>query len=246
MDHRDLVKPPQNGDQNGHDRQEIVVSDVDSDLDPNEMLSLHLETRARLFERDPDLVPDSVQNGKRSRNRQTQQNIARSRPSNGELKLQQRLKSLEADVLFDKHEADMRWAERKVELLQEQAERKKFQIQDQSETSGGTQDVRPVSEAAISGSVMADAEEMGKKLLEESADGDTLDMLGPMFDGLTEPASTEQAQDSQSNFPGTIIRNFGKPSGMSPRRILEDACRSRYVDTLCLRRLLQFSESQAD
>lgn len=212
------------GNPTSHESDDIEVSDVDSDLDPDEMLSTYLRTKLRLFERNPDLAQDARPNGKRAAKQSHSNGSAVHGPSPGEMKLQQRLKTLEGDVLFDKYRAESQWFEQRNELLRDRAERKRLRIEDDVQS----QPQAPSNgKSAPDGSkdIMDEAEEMGRKLLEE-ADGDD-ELLGGMFEPPT-PTSKARPQDAVPDSPELVIRNFGKLSGMTPRRILEDACRSRY------------------
>ena len=66
---------------------DIQVSDVDSDLDPEEMLVTYLRTKARLFDRNPELVEGTISSSKKGRSRGGAAMHA-PKPSPGEAKLQ--------------------------------------------------------------------------------------------------------------------------------------------------------------
>lgn len=195
-------------------------------MDPDEMLSTYLSTKLRLFQRNPNLAVDSGPNGKRSGNQGKSKGASVLQVSPGEAKLQQRLKNLELDVLFDSQNADYQWSLQRNELLRESAERKRLRVEEQVATPPQTDRENKANSAqGGSNNVMNEAEELGRLLLEE-VNGDE-ELLGGMFDAPTELGSSEAQPGSVRDGPEVLIRNFGKLSGMAPRRILEDACRSR-------------------
>lgn len=203
---------------------DVQVSDVESDLDPDEMLSTYLRTKLRLYERNPSLVNESSSSSKKSKSQRGKPAPSPHKATPGESKLQQRLRSIESDVLFDKGLADMKWAEERVQLLQNQTERKRFNLPEERKESDGSPDSTPRETATDD--VMAEAEAAAQQLLEEMGDEDGL--LGGMFGEATEGASDNAASGQSDNAdPNLTVRNFGKITGISPRRTFEDACRSR-------------------
>ncbi|KAK6005188.1 hypothetical protein QM012_007967 [Aureobasidium pullulans] len=203
---------------------DVEVSDVESDLDPDEMLSTYLRTKLRLYERNPSLVNDSTKKSKTQRGKTT---LSPQKPTPGESKLQQRLKSIESDVLFDKDLADMRWIEERNQILQNQSERKRFNLAGQIKEKKEADDTSSnTPRESATDDVMAEAEAAAQQLLDEMGEDD--EMLGGMFgeatEGATDGATSGQADKVDSNL---IVRNFGKITGINPRRTFEEACRSR-------------------
>lgn len=199
---------------------DIEVSDVESDLEPDEMLSVYLRTKCRLYERNPELVGESETGGKKQRQQQNRGSKGIVKPSRGEAKMQQRLKSLESDVLFDQRAADEQWSEKRLDLMKNRAERRRLDISDEGEKRA-SKDTSEPSPADAGDDVMKQAEEMANALLEDGGD----EFLGGMFDAPGEPDSSRAAV--QADLPNVTIRNFGKITGIGPRRILEEACRAR-------------------
>jgi len=105
------------------DEEDVIVSDVDSDLDPDELLSTHLATREKLYELQPDLF---MTNG---RSRAKSSGSVTSAPS-AVRRLQTRLQKIEADVLFDQCEADAQWTFRRNQIAQDVAQRRRMQLPD--------------------------------------------------------------------------------------------------------------------
>jgi len=207
---------------------DLDVSDVDSDLDPDEMLAIYMKTKTRLFDHSPDLVPEADFGGKRSvRDRQIQNKAARQ-ATPGEAKLQQRLKNIESDPLFDQDTADAQWTAQKVDILKQHAERRRLNIEGDGARKTSEVAPRQVTNGA-SNSVLDEADELGKRFLEEAAMDQDDDVLGGMFD-VPDDAKTRSVEQSDLQNPVSLItRNFGKLTGLSPRRVLEEACRSRRV-----------------
>lgn len=198
-----------------------VVVDYESDIDPDDLLPIYLETKTKLFEREGRL---GVSNGIKSRPNGSQQ---KSRPvSDPEVrKLQRKLKKIENDVLFDQYIADQRWETERIELeknaaAQRVADRQQAsnaQVPEDSEDSGDE--------------VMKEAAKMAAELLEETGSDDDA-ALADLFASL--PVNEVDPTTGKSNtvLNGTngvkiTIRDFGKWTGLSPQRVLEEACRSR-------------------
>ncbi|KAG9553106.1 ATP-dependent RNA helicase A, partial [Aureobasidium melanogenum] len=203
---------------------DVEVSDVESDLDPDEMLSTYLRTKLRLYERNPSLVNDPTKKSKSQRGKTTP---SPQKPTPGESKLQQRLKSIESDVLFDKDLADMRWIEERNQILQNQSERKRFNLAGEvKEKKEADETLHNTPRESATDDVMAEAEAAAQQLLDEMGEDD--EMLGGMFGEATEGASHDAASGQTDNVDSNLtIRNFGKITGINPRRTFEEACRSR-------------------
>jgi ATP-dependent RNA helicase DHX29 len=214
---------------------DVSVSDLGSDLEPEELLSTYLSTKTLLYKLRPDLVSDST--SKTRGNRQFKHNkklLGEDRPlSPSIVKLQRKLKQVESDVLFDPREADTQWTLRRNQLAQDAASRRKYALIDESSThrprsprksvdlpaDGGSQDPeKPVEKALLN--LNTDEEEQND------------DLLIPMFFTMSDEngvAVTDNSLSGNSSSTNVTIRDFGKSVGVSPRRVLEEACRSRYV-----------------
>ncbi|KAJ9621557.1 hypothetical protein H2203_007044 [Taxawa tesnikishii (nom. ined.)] len=202
---------------------DIEVSDLESDLDPDEMLSKYLQIKTRLYQRNSDLIESDGGSGTQA----TEQcSKASPKASRGETKLLQRLKIIESDVLFDQQAADHKWSEQRLDIIRDQSERKKLQISEETEKPQSNGNSNVAIEETRADDVMKEAEEMANLLLRESnADGDS-GFLSGMFDAPAEPGS-DGASEILTDTVGVTKRNFGKLPGMSARRILEEACRAR-------------------
>jgi ATP-dependent RNA helicase DHX29 len=122
-------------------------------------------------------------------------------------KLQRKISAIENDVLFDRKEAEYFWKEKLDELRKE---------------------------AAIFRRADTEKELVEKKEPEpepdttpplEDGDGD---LLGDMFQD-DEPTLELGVITEELNKASITIRDFGKWTGLSPRRVLEEACKARYA-----------------
>lgn len=140
-------------------------------------------------------------------------------------KLLAKLQKIESDVLFDKGAAELEWKSKKIELEKEFAMRRALQKEE------ATPDVvNPPIDEEPEDSVNAEAERIAAELLAEAQDDDG--GLGNLFDTLPQSevdpttGATRTVMTSSDGIKLTI-RDFGKWSGVNPRRILEESCRSR-------------------
>ena len=205
--------------------QDIDVSDVESDLEPDELLSTYMRTKARLYDINPNAA--DLSQGKKG-GKASKPSTTNPTGSAGERKLAQKLQKIESDVLFDKRQADAEWASKRVELAREAADRRKLQLEEDTQTEKS----RPNGQAAGLANASDEAEQMGNQLLQESEHLDGDDILGGMFSavpGVSEPAG-DAGTASDPSMPVTV-RDFGRLTGINPKRILEEACRAR--DSRC-------------
>ena len=197
----------------------VDVSDIESDLEPDELLSIYLRTRARLYDINPDADRTLAKKGN-VRNAKTREQASMT-GTQGERKLQEKLHKIKGDVLFDQREADAQWAEKKIELARGAADRRKLALLD-----------NPKKKAAASSSPDLEHAEMTSQELEEAEHSDEGDMLSGMFGAL--PGVSDQPADGapfQDQAHTAMIRDFGRITGITPRRVLEEACHSR--DSRC-------------
>jgi ATP-dependent RNA helicase DHX29 len=185
--------------------QDFEVSDYDSDVSPEELADIYVATKSRLFGIDPQLA-DATSARKRTK---SQPGIATPR-SGGVRKLTDRLQQIVSDTLFDKDDADRKWAVERIKLARERALQRRL-IESQ-ETSGSDTDRQSASEPP-------------PPVVTDSSNNSDDGILGDMFLAPDE-ASTTRLSDGTGL---VTLRNFGKATGFNPRRLLEDACRARYV-----------------
>ena len=217
----------------GHDRAvsreeaRVDVSDLDSDMEPNEMLSCFLSTKAKLYDIRPDLVDGSSHkkwNKRRPGARHTESSTTPPIMTPAVKKLQQKLRRIESDLLFDKQEAEAQWAAQRNDLARDQAERRKLNLPDRRPQLA--QDQGP---AAQEQSPLQEASTPDPDNVLDDGSGEDDNALGDLFAAepatlqQSEPAPTSQTEDT-SNMK---IIDFGQSKGMDPTRVLEETCRSR-------------------
>lgn len=193
---------------------DLSISDLDSDLDPDEMTQKYVMLKTRLYSLEPN-IPDQPRSKKRK-------DICRRDPhspaTNSGLaaKLATQIEKLKGDILFDARQAEQLWEVKRIELAQEAAVRRKLDLR--ADTSS---DVRSPPEHAYSGVRAKDRE--NADVASDQEDGDDGEIMGDLFLEPSAPPTTSEAVNDST----VTLRDFGKSAGLSPRRILEDACKSR-------------------
>ncbi|KAH9864527.1 hypothetical protein J1614_010462 [Plenodomus biglobosus] len=196
---------------------DIEVSDLDSDLELEELIPKYLEIKAKLYEIDPQLVETTSRKSTRG---DKSKKVGPAPPqSPATRKLLSQLQQLRSDALFDEYEAELRWPTRRNEIAQNQAAQR-LRLESRPASSGNDNnamatepDVEVTPDTASDGASMSDMN-----------DDDIL--LGDMFSAVSEaPVTQSQSPDNTSS--DVVLREFGKVSGLSPRKVLEEAIRSR-------------------
>lgn len=193
------------------------ASDLDSDAEPEHLVSQYLELQSRLHEISPELT---VIDSRRQRRGKSKHPVIHGSLDSASKRKTERLTAkihkIKSDLLFDEEKASSKWAEMRIDLVQEAAERKRLGIR----SDGEQQKVTPM---------------LGSNaILAESNDGDddTDGILGEFFTSLpnmaTDPVTGLSIMSTASQEGSDVeIRDFGKWTGMSPRRVLEEACKAR-------------------
>jgi len=137
------------------------------------------------------------------------------------------MKKIEDDILFDQYLANQQWETMRIQLEREAAAHRNAQ-----ETNPDPDDSQE-SETLVDSDdeVSREAAKIGAALLEENGSDDD-DALADLFaslpvnevDPLTGKSSTVV---NGSDGVKVTIRDFGKWTGISPMRVLEEACRAR-------------------
>lgn len=200
---------------------DIPVSDLDSDMEPDQLVASYIKIKGRLFEIDPEAVEIKPRKqGKGGKGRAVKPSNETQSPA--VRKLLSQLQQLESDALFDDIEAGLQWPAKRAEIAQRKAkERLELPTNTAVPKPSGAENVtiaprktptwkKPVQDA---------------RLEENNDDEDVL--LGDMFSAVpNEAPRSDETKTSHSN-EGITLRDFGKQSGISPRRVLEEAIRAR-------------------
>ncbi|KAM5376829.1 hypothetical protein ACJZ2D_005316 [Fusarium nematophilum] len=195
----------------------LIVA-CDSDIEPDELVPKYLEAKAKLLEFERGL------------NQLDKSQTANPDEELAVAKLEAKIRKIESDVLFDTFEAQQRWKTDRINLEKQFATAKK-ELQTQAETAVTPEE--PALEETTSDDVNDEAERVAAEILAEADDED--DDIGGLFESLPQnevDATTGESRTVMNSADGgkIVIRDFGKWSGVNPRRALEEACRSR--DTL--------------
>ena len=207
----------------------IEVSDLESDLEPDELLSQYLATKQKLYEIQPEIFRKNDRNGSKKQNTDSGM-IQQSSTHPAVMRLQQKLQRIEADLLFDDQEADSQWSRRVIELARDTADRRQLQLPPSTTPAKVSRPPPPPPPPIVPASpAFTDNSESSSD--ESGSDGD--DALANLFASSSEHPPTSNpslnpvtnGSDADQNI---IIRDFGPSKGVTARRILDEACRARY------------------
>lgn len=136
-------------------------------------------------------------------------------------KLLSQLQQITSDALFDERDAESLWPAKRNQIAQDRAT-KRQELDSRSSTSGEEPPApveKVVSNFSSSMPVMDPVE----------AEDEEGDILGGMFSAVPDDVAPQQAEDKDAVSENITLRDFGKSSGMTPRRLLEEAVRSRFI-----------------
>jgi len=215
----------------------ITSSDYDSDIDPDDLLPVYLESKTKLFHLDPSSSGKVSKRSNRNHNPKSQDREPTPDPESA--KLLRKIKKIEDDVLFDKYLADQQWEARRIQLERDAAVRRNAEP---AQTSNDSQESETLVDS--DDEVSREAAKMGAALLEEVGSDDDA-ALADLFASLpvteVDPVTGKSSTVvNGSNGVKVTIRDFGKWTGVNPTRVLEEACRARLVPQLCLSPPLSF------
>lgn len=219
-------------------RRQVVT--YDSDIEPDDLVPSYLDTRTKLFGLQRP-QQDVARKGRKSRQPlQLPTAMGNSADDMETAKLLAKLDKIEKDPLFDAGLARMQWEAKRITLERDYAEMKKTtsdagaspQAPDQRQADkdkpqpadDGNNDDDDDDEIA------KEAKKMAEEILAQD-DDDEDQALADLFSAL--PTNEVDADGKTStvlnNSDGTkvTIQDFGKFTGVSPTRILEEACRAR-------------------
>lgn len=191
----------------------------DEDIEPDQLLPLYLESKAKLFE-----IQRPRQDLPKGKGRPK---ADAPPPSPEEALLLAKIDRVEKDVLFDKYVAEQQWREKRIILEKEFAVAKKKKADEEREKA----EAEEKADEDDVDDIEAQAERMAAEILAEN-DEDDDQALADLFsslpvnevDPLTGKSSTVMNGADGSK---VTIRDFGKWTGVTPMRALEEACRSR-------------------
>ncbi|KAI9801044.1 MAG: hypothetical protein M1825_003579 [Sarcosagium campestre] len=189
--------------------------ELDSDTEPEELLSTYLALKSRLYRREL-AVPKSTKISPRTR------------------RLLDCLARVETDILFDRKDAISKWREMKIDMDRQASSRRKLGL-DATHRSGVKHDdgrTSPTNNTPnLTKNIPGPPSGMPDRIKESSGseeEGDEDGLIGGLFgnDDVTSDPITSTTP-KQSTAADVAVRDFGRWTGTSPRRILEDACRAK-------------------
>ncbi|PGH33280.1 hypothetical protein GX50_03891 [[Emmonsia] crescens] len=188
-------------------------SSDESDSDPDFLVPKYIELKTQLYMERPDLFNEKNKRQRKGFSSSTSENDKTSRNI---AKLKKKLTKIENDVLFDPDQAEDMWQNKLPELREETA--KSLQ-----NAAAGERPPEPPPVDSKESQVQDASDTLIESILSDSKEND--DLLGDLFatEGPSAPASNSEANGSTT----IQSRDFGKPTGMNPRRVLEEACRAR-------------------
>lgn len=177
-----------------------------------------MDLQAKLYSLYPDLY-DKPKKGKKSGRDNTDSGSNNPQAA----KLQRKISNIEKDVLFDREEAEYKWREKLEDLRKEASFFRRTQREE--EKPPPVEDQEQPEEAKPEPELESD-------VLAAAGDNENADLLGDMF-GSEEPELESGVILEELSKATMCVRDFGKFSGLSPRRVLEETCKSRYAYLYC-------------
>jgi len=205
----------------------VAAVDYDSDIDPDDLLPVYLESKAKLFQLQPP--PPKGPNTRPSGRNNTPKPRASAPPADPETaKILRKIKRIEDDILFDRYLADQQWESKRIQLERDAAAQR-IAAQATHDTDSQESETLVDSDDEVS----KEAAKIGAAMLEDTGSDDEA-ALADLFaslpvneiDPVTGKSSTVV---NGSNGLKVTIRDFGKWTGVNPTRVLEEACRARYL-----------------
>ncbi|EXJ80316.1 hypothetical protein A1O1_08458 [Capronia coronata CBS 617.96] len=194
---------PTNVSESEKDSSPDISSDSDEDNDPAKLTEKYIRLRSLIWEAQ-NTEPEQTQ---KSTSRK-QKRIAR---------VTQRLQQLIRDPLFDEYEAEAAWSISQIELeVQHQQRLREKAAKRREEMRKETHEVKSSQPEPATAPSRQEDQLVGNT--DTVADG----LLGGMFEGVDEAVSTKEKASEQQDIK-TI--DFGRWTGVSPRRLLDDICK---------------------
>ncbi|KAJ5117093.1 uncharacterized protein N7443_003003 [Penicillium atrosanguineum] len=189
----------------------LISYDSDSSIDPDTMVPEWLDMQTKLYGLQPDLF-DRPGKGKKGHG------PAASQSDDPEVfKLQRKIAKIENDVLFERREAEYFWKDKLDELRKDASFIRRPPEKKKEEPPAEEQPAMPA----------LDGLDLSMPSMDE-LDGAG---LGDMFQEQTEGSGSILGLPTPTTGISTTLRDFGKTTGLSPRRVLEETCKAK--DSAC-------------
>jgi ATP-dependent RNA helicase DHX29 len=201
--------------------------EYDSDIDPDDLLPVYLECKTKLFHLQ---ASQSRRNVLRAYPRM---DPPKSKPHTDpkSAKILRKIKKIEDDVLFDQYVANQQWETKRIQLEREAAAQRNSAESVQEHSDSQSQDSLTLVDS--DDEVSRKAAKIGAAMLEENEsddEGAIADLFASLPVNEVDPVTGKTSTVvNGSNGVKVTIRDFGKWTGVNPTRVLEEACRARYV-----------------
>lgn len=198
-----------------------TATESDDEIEPGKLVEKYISLKTRLHKLQPPLPAHGYQ--KREIKSATKSDHRHHEGATPEAsKIIRKINGLNSDILFDRDEANKRWALVQNDLARNAAERRRFHL-DAEVTSADVSKDHGLSESDTHSETAS---------ISALSGADPMDMVRDLFSTVssTIDADTGTINITNSAPDGTaiIVRDFGKWGGLSPHRILEEACKARY------------------
>ncbi|CAI6335306.1 unnamed protein product [Periconia digitata] len=213
-----------------HVSSDIAVSDIDSDLEPDQLIPTYLKVKSKLFELDPDAADPVVRKqGKKGKGRGAKATQVPQSPA--VRKLISQIQQLESDALFDAEEAEAQWPEKRNEIARMKAvQRSNADSSPATSDQKSQPDVQERKPVVTPQQLKPTKQKVDSSTEDPVSDGDDGGLLGDMFSSIPDDVAPVDVPVQQATSEKVTLRDFGKQTGMTPRRVLEEAVRSRDPD----------------
>lgn len=205
----------------------IATVDYDSDIDPDDLLPAYLESKTKLFHLQPP-VPKSSNLRPTGRTNTSKTRTPTPLTDPETVRILRKIKRIEDDILFDQYVADQQWETKRIQLERDAAALRNA-LQSSQDAESHASETLVDSDDEVS----KEAARIGKELLEDTGSDDE-NALADLFASLPTNEVDPLTGKSSTVVNGTngikvTIRDFGKWTGVNPTRVLEEACKARYV-----------------
>jgi ATP-dependent RNA helicase DHX29 len=182
----------------------------------------YLKIKGKLYEIDPQLVESHTRKPPKGAKSKKLAPVPKQTPA--VRKLLSQLQQLTSDALFDEDEAEAQWPAKRNQIAQCQAERRQQKEARSSDPEPKQEDRNVDSPILTEAKPTPVAAPQG--IDGEDEDEDT-DFLGDMFSAIPDQTPTPGDTPNAASTENVVLRDFGKMSGVTPRKVLEEAVRSR-------------------
>ncbi|KJZ72479.1 hypothetical protein HIM_08148 [Hirsutella minnesotensis 3608] len=193
-----------------------LVATYDAEIEPEDLIPEYVATKSKLLE-----LSRAQANGK------VKQPLGEG--DEAELavaKLEAKLQKIESDILLDKVMAEQQWRVERVNIEKQLAasrrEARDSSAEEPKDSESAANSKEPEDDVA------AEAERMAAEILADDDDDDIAGLFASLPQTEVDPQTGKsQTVMNSANGSRLLIRDFGEWSGIKPRRVLEEACRSR-------------------